>query len=227
MFTGIIEAVGTVVGVEAAARRHGAGAAAHRLSIDLGPLADGLEPGASVAVSGVCLTLAARSGAAGGFDVVPESWRLTTLKQLRPGDKANLERSLRVGDRLDGHFVQGHVDGVGAVARVERGQGEWKLWVRTEATLMPCIVPKGSITLDGVSLTIVDVAGDRFSVALVPTTLERTTLGRLQAGHTLNIETDILARLVVNRLTALAGGGGAAPSSSLTLEKLRESGFAP
>ncbi len=223
MFTGIIEAVGTVVGAADAARGHAA-TAAHRLRIDLGALAEGLTPGASVAVNGVCLTLTAGAGAVGDFDVVPETWGRTTLSALRTGEQVNLERSLRVGDRLDGHFVQGHVDGVGRVDRIDRERGECKLWVRTDAGLLQFIVPKGSVALDGVSLTVVDVADERFSVALVPATLARTTLGRRRPGDSLNIETDILARVLVNRLDALAAGGAAA--AGVTLEKLRAGGFA-
>lgn len=222
MFAGIIEAIGTVVGVSAAPRRHDGGALAYRLEIDLGPLAEGLQHGASVAINGVCLTLAEGRGNVGGFDVVPETWRRSTLHQLKRGERVNLERSLRVGQPVHGHFVQGHVDGIGLVDRVERTRGEWKLWVRTEPALLPFIVRKGSIALDGTSLTIVDVAQDRFSVVIVPTTLERTILGRRQPGEQVNIETDILARLVVSRLDALAAADGPA---GLSWEKLREGGF--
>jgi riboflavin synthase len=199
---------------------------AHRLSIDLGTLAEGLRLGASVCVNGACLTLAEQGGTVGGFDVVPETWRRTALRGLRAGDPVNLERSLRVGDPLDGHFVLGHVEGVGVVDRVERGSGEWKLWVHAEPALMPAIVPKGSIALDGTSLTVVDAIENRFSVALVPTTLERTVLGRRGPGDQLNIETDILARLVARRLLALVGDSSAV-GSGLSWDKLREGGWLP
>lgn len=224
MFAGIIEAVGTVVGVSAAVRRQDGGGLAHRLEIDLGPLAEGLQHGASVAINGVCLTLAERRGTVGGFDVVPETWRQSTLHALKRGERVNLECSLRVGQPVDGHFVQGHVDGIGPVDRVERTQGEWKLWVRAEPALLPFIIRKGSIALDGTSLTIVDVVGDRFSVVLVPTTLERTILGHRRPGEHVNIETDILARLVVSRLEALAAAPGDGPAH-LSWEKLDRGGF--
>lgn len=228
MFTGIIQAIGTIVGTEATPRTRG-GAPAHRLEIDLGELATGLELGASVAVNGACLTLATKRDHIAGFDVVPETWRRTTLQALKPGDAVNLERALRVGDPIDGHFVQGHVDGTGIVERVERGQPEWKLTVRTDAALLPFIVPKGSIAIDGTSLTVVDVTAAGFSVAIVPTTLERTTLGQRRVRDQVNLETDILARLVVSRLTTLspAAASMAAESSALTLEKLRAGGYAP
>ena len=166
MFAGIIEALGTVSGLETAPRRHADGAEAFRLNVDLGRLANGLRLGASVAVNGACLTLAEQHGTVGGFDVVPETWRRTTLSRLRVHDPVNLERSLRVGDPVDGHFVQGHVEGIGVVEQVEHTQGEWLLWVQTDAALMPAIIPKGSIALDGTSLTIVGVAECRFSVVL-------------------------------------------------------------
>lgn len=240
MFAGIVEALGKVVRVGAAARRAPTGAPAQRLDLELGKLLDDLQPGASVAVNGVCLTLAGRSGPVGAFDVIPETWCSTNLRTLRIGDPVNIERSLRVGDRLDGHFVQGHVDGVGRVERIERG-AEWKLWVTVEPALLPFIVRKGSIALDGTSLTIVDVGPAEFSVALIPTTLERTVLGRRRPGDLVNVETDILARLVVARLVALglpgtlaeapteAGGppepGRGRAGSAISFESLREGGY--
>lgn len=229
MFAGIVEHVGTVVGIERAgsAREGGAGGDAAkgnvRLDVELGELADGLALGASVAVNGVCLTLAALSGRQGGFDVIPETWRATNLSRLGSGDAVNLERSLRTGDRIDGHFVQGHVDAVGEVRRVDRGGGEWMLWMRVPRPLMRYIVRKGSIAIDGVSLTVVQTQQDAFSVALIPTTLERTVLGKRRAGDAVNIETDILARLVVDRLEGMLGGDSRA--DGVTIEKLREFGF--
>ena len=225
MFAGIIAQVAPVVGVEATPRPRSGGALAHCLRIELGPLADGLALGASVAVNGACLTLAERTGTVGEFDVVPETWGRTTLRQLQVGDLVNVECSLRVGDPVDGHFVQGHVEGIGVVDRVERGRGEWKVWVRPPAELLAAITPKGSIAVDGTSLTVVDVAADGFAVALVPTTLERTVLGRRRPGDRVNIETDILARIVLNRLAGLGGAATGAATASLSWDKLREEGF--
>jgi riboflavin synthase len=224
LFAGIIEALGTVVRVAPAPRNGSSATQAQRLEIDGQGLFAELRPGASVAVNGACLTLTAARQAIGCFDVIPETWHNTALRLLHAGDAVNLERSLRIGDRLDGHFVQGHVDGVGAVQRLERTGGEWKLWISAPPELLPYIVRKGSIALDGVSLTIVDVSGDAFSVALIPVTLERTVLGRRRPGDVVNVETDILARLVLSRLEALRG---AEPSSEkgITLEALRERGF--
>ncbi len=224
MFTGIIERVGTVIAVGDAPRRGAAGVHAHRLDVELGELATGLRPGASVAVNGVCLTLTDCLGTAGSFDVVPETWQRTTLCMLRPGEGVNLERALRVGDPLDGHFVQGHVESVGTVTRIERGGGEWKLWVTFAAPLRACIVPKGSVAIDGVSLTVVAVDARHFSVVLIPTTLERTVLGQRQPGAGVNLETDILARIVQHQAQNTPAS---TPHTAdrVTWEHLRESGF--
>lgn len=226
MFAGIIESVGKVVAVRRSAT-DAQGAGAWCLEVDLGDLLADVQPGASVAINGVCLTLVERRGPVGGFDVVPETWRLANLRFLQTGDLVNAERSLRVGDRLDGHFVQGHVDGVGTVERVQRDRGEYRVWVAAGPDLMPYIVRKGSIALDGVSLTVVDVEDSRFSVVLIPTTLEKTVLRRRQPGDRVNIETDILARLIVSRLEALGEGGMRRERGGLSWERLRESGFAP
>lgn len=241
MFTGIVQAVGKVTGVAPAPR---AGTDAQRLNVDLGalvkpaPVVGALvksEPGAvaraapalgaSIAVNGVCLTVAELNGAVAGFDVVPETWRRTALPSLRAGDNVHLEPALKVGDALDGHFVQGHVDGVGAVERIERGAGEWKLWVGAPPELMRYIVPKGSIALDGTSLTVVDAREAHFSVALVPTTLERTTFARRRPGDQVNIETDILARLVLTRLEALLGRRSGEAPGGITWAQLQAGGY--
>ncbi len=222
MFSGIVEAIGRVERLSGP-QPDPAGTPAYRLEIAAGDLFADLALGASVAVNGACLTLAQRHAQSGRFDVIPETWRNTSLQTLRVGDPVNLERSLRVGDRIDGHFVQGHVDGVGTVQRVE-ATGQWKLWVAAPAHLLPYLVRKGSVTLDGTSLTIVDVAADGFSVALIPTTLERTVLARRRPGDPVNIETDVIARIVVGYLHAGDANPAAAPSG-LTLERLRADGF--
>jgi riboflavin synthase len=231
MFTGIIERVCSVVSMRPAQRADAGMATASgggaRLEIELDTLVADLVLGASMSINGVCLTLAERRGTVGGFDVVPETLRRSNLRFLQAGDKVNVERSLRVGDRLDGHFVQGHIDGTGKVDRIERDRGEHTLWVAVDAEQVPYIVPKGSIAIDGTSLTVVGLEGSCFSVALIPTTLERTTLGRRQVGDQVNIETDIFARLVVSRLAALTDGAPAATGGGLTWQQLQESGFLP
>jgi riboflavin synthase len=219
MFAGIVETLGEVTHVGPARAAHGGTAV--RIEIRLGALLDGLPLGASMAVNGVCLTLAESRDGIGGFDVVPETLRRTTLGALRPGDPVNVERSLRVGDRIDGHFVQGHVDAVGVVNRIANSGGDYKLWIATDAGALAHIIPKGSIALDGTSMTVVDVTADAFSVVVVPTTWQRTTLGRRRPGDRVNIETDILVRTILGRFPL----GEAAAARGVTWETLRANGF--
>ncbi|MCK4601906.1 MAG: riboflavin synthase [Phycisphaerae bacterium] len=212
MFTGIVRHVGIVRDVRSA----GDG---KRLGIDLGPLAEGLSPGESVAVAGACLTAAEISASNVIFDVVGETLSRTTLGELRAGAKVNLERSLRLGEALDGHLVQGHVDGTARVARVNR-TGQWIVEFDAPAELTDMMVPKGSVAIDGVSLTLVNVADGRFSVALIPTTLGRTTAGKLAVGERVNVETDIIGKCVRRYLQQRGNTAG-----GVTMEKLREAGF--
>ncbi len=231
MFAGIVEKVCKVTAVRPGGSAKGGAPApacdAVRLDVELGEIVADLRLGASVAINGVCLTLAEHQGSVGGFDIVRETWRLTNLQYLKTGDLVNAERSLRVGDRLDGHFVQGHVDGVGRIERIQRERGEYRVWITVDADLMPYIVRKGSIAVDGVSLTIADAESGRFSVVLIPTTLARTVLGRRQPGDRVNVETDILARLIISRLETLTGVAARAIRDGLTWERLQESGFLP
>lgn len=210
MFTGIIRHVGTVQAVDAAPQ-------GRRLRIDLGPLREHLACGDSVAVNGACLTASAVEAPGVVFDVVRETLERTTLGALGPGAKVNLERALRAGDGLDGHLVQGHVDGVAQVGAIRRG-GRWVVEFAAPTELAYLMVPKGSVAVDGVSLTLVDVGPAGFSVALIPTTLGETTLAGLSVGTKVNIETDVIGKYVHK---FLSGGGG-----GVTLEKLREAGFA-
>lgn len=209
MFTGLVQAIGVVVTAE----RTAAGA---RLEIDPGGWLHRPALGESICVSGCCLTVAEPPAAPGGalaFDVVYETLEMTTLGTFRAGTRVNLERSLTAADLLGGHMVQGHVEGVGTVERVKRGD-EWRVRVRPPTGLMEFIVPKGSVTVDGVSLTVAAVdpgrsgSGGWFEVALIPTTLRLTTLGELSEGSRCNLETDIIARTVVHWLRAY---GGAVP----------------
>lgn len=220
MFCGMVEGLGSVVSLEGPLRRDGQGPLIHRLSIRAAALFADLRPGASVAVNGVCLTLVAHKSECAEFDVVIETMRCTNLGRIRSGDPVNLERSLRPVDRIDGHFMQGHVDATGVLERIERQGGEHKLWVTTEDGAMRYVIPKGAIALDGVSLTVVDVRAGCFSVVLIPTTLERTTFGKRREGDSLNIETDIISRTVVHTLQQMSLGG----DESLR-QRLADSGF--
>ncbi len=200
MFTGLIETLGSV----ACSETDGMGG--RNLTITAKPITTELRLGESVAVNGVCLTVIAADSAHAQFQVGPETLDRTNLGQLKLDDPVNLERSLAVGARLGGHFVLGHVDGVGQLTHREI-QGEWELLqFRCSSHLTKQMVKKGSIAVDGISLTLVDVVSDGFSVMLIPHTRRHTTLGPKQVGDPVNLETDILAKHVEKMLGALAKG---------------------
>lgn len=188
MFTGIVEELGTVVS------RTGEATAA--LVIDAPGVASGLGVGASVAVNGVCLTATEVAGDSFRVDVVGETLARTALGRLGPGDRVNLERALPAGGRFDGHIVQGHVDGVGTVAALADDPGGRRMTVEVPPDLLRYIVVKGSVTVDGVSLTVAGLVGGGFEVALIPHTLAVTTLGERAVGDPVDIEVDILAKYV-------------------------------
>ena len=214
MFTGIIQHVGEVLSA-------GAVGGGRRLTVDLGPLAEGLAVGDSVAVDGACLTACAIRGATADFDLAGETVSRTTLGLAAPAAKVNLERPLRLADALDGHLVQGHVDGVAEVRRIERSADQWAVELSAPAGLTDEMVEKGSVALAGVSLTLTSAGDGTFAVALVPTTLAKTTLAGLAPGAKVNVETDVIGKYVRRYLRQLSGGSG-----GLTLEKLRDAGFA-
>jgi riboflavin synthase len=198
MFTGIIEALGTVGRVDS-------GAEGARLVVRAGAVIDDARIGESIAVNGVCLTITALNGGTFTADVSLETLRRSTLGGLRGGDPVNLERPLRVDQRLGGHIVQGHVDGVGTITGVRpEGDGIW-MRLAPPAALLPLLVEKGSVAIDGVSLTVAGLADDGFAVALIPHTLAVTTLGRRRAGEQVNIEVDILAKYVQRLLEGARG----------------------
>lgn len=200
MFTGIVEELGEVVAVE----EHGD---SRRFRLR-GPLVTAdAGHGDSIAVNGVCLTVVDHGDGEFAADVMAETLHRTGLGALRPGARVNLERPMALGGRLGGHLVQGHVDGTGVVVHREPGD----LWEAVRISLPPAltryVVEKGSITVDGVSLTVVEAAADSFTVSLIPTTLGLTTLGLRQPGETVNLEVDVLAKYVERLLTH--GGPGA------------------
>lgn len=187
MFTGLVETMGEVVGMQP----DGAG---RRLTLRVGAFVGEPELGDSIAVNGACLTVIGKAGDDLAFQVAPETLRKTNLGSLHIGSRVNLERALRLGDRLGGHWVQGHVDGT-AMLQERRPDGDWEMfWFAADPALTHHMVPKGSIALDGVCLTLVDVDSERFSMALIPHTLSVTTFGGLQPGAVVNVETDILAK---------------------------------
>lgn len=200
MFTGLVEACGTVAKITP----EGDGV---RLEIAVPPLlvAGDISLGDSIAVSGCCLTVISIRDTHWEFQAGTETLSKTHLGQLRPGSRVNLERALQVGSRLGGHFVQGHVDGVGQVAQVEP-HGDWTdLHFQIPRALARYMVPKGSIAIDGVSLTLVRAEPERISVALIPHTLSATTLGALRPGDPVNLEVDMLAKYVERLLADRPG----------------------
>ncbi len=215
MFTGLVERMGTVRSVRPAA--HGA-----RLEIDAAGWPPRAQSGESIAVDGCCLTLVSAESGSLAFDVVPQTLSRTTLGGWAPGRRVNLERSATPSTLLGGHLVQGHVDGVGRVESVTAHAGDWRVRFLTPPEVAPFVAARGSIAVNGVSLTVADVtaapsreaAADPsatiVTVALIPETLERTNLAMLDAGHEVNLEADAIARLVdaaVRRVLAERGGG--------------------
>lgn len=188
MFTGIVERTAVVRSVHQAA-------AAHRLLVDADAWPPDPHRGESISLNGCCLTLVESIDGALAFDVIPQTLARTVLGAWRAGTRVNVERSATVTTLLGGHLVQGHVDGVGRVRRVDR-QGEWRLRIAAPDDVRCFLVPRGSVAVDGVSLTIAAVEGGDFEVCLIPETLERTTLGTLEAGASVNLEADAIAKLV-------------------------------
>mgnify|MGYP001056637584 CR=1 FL=1 len=222
MFTGLIEAVCTVDSVRQSA-------CAMQLTIDLGKLApasnkraqaEETKIGDSIAVNGVCLTIAGLQGSLAGFDLSGETLAKSTLGRLKLSSLVNVERALRPTDRLGGHFVQGHIDGTATIKAIDR-QGQFadmKFAVGPE--MLDQMVAKGSVAVDGISLTIADMNRNTFSVAIIPETLEKTTLGTAKIGDTVNIETDIIAKIIKKQLDKILP-----QKQKLTVEKLKELGF--
>jgi riboflavin synthase len=180
-----------------------------RLTIETPRALPGLALGESIAVDGACLTVTARRGRRFAVDVSPETHRRTTLGTLARGVRVNLERALRLGDRFGGHVVQGHVDGVGRVEAIRR-DGDWLLYrFRAPRALAPYLVEKGSIAVDGVSLTVFGCRGAGFTVALIPHTLARTTLGERRPGDRVNLEADVLLKHIAAMVRARGATLGA------------------
>lgn len=212
MFTGIVQKIGRLEALE-----HGR-AGGRRIRVTCDPWEDALVRGESVAVQGVCLTVAEVNKNGFAADLLEETISRTNLGKKSRGDRLNLERALRPSDRVGGHFVQGHVDGVGKVIRNAKAGSDWVLELSCGTQLTGDVVVKGSVAIDGVSLTVVELGDSGFSVRLIPTTLEDTSLGKLRSGDSVNIETDILAKYARK-------GARADVHGEVTLEKLRETGF--
>jgi len=185
MFTGIVEEMGRV-----------SSASAYRLEVSCERVMVDSDVDSSLAVNGVCLTVVRRGDKTLAFDVTPETLARSSLGRLRVGDPVNLERPITLSTRLGGHLVQGHVDGLGTVVSVEPNEAGATLSLRVPAGLMRYIVEKGSVCVDGISLTVAAVQGDTFSISLIPHTLEVTTLGTAAPGDPVNLEADVIAKYV-------------------------------
>jgi riboflavin synthase len=213
MFTGLIETVGEVKSVSA-------DAAGGVLTVDLGELARDGRTGDSIAVSGVCLTVTKLQGTTATFGMSPETLAKSTLGLLRPPMKVNIERAMKPSDRFGGHIVQGHIDGIGTVRAVKRLGGFADIEFDAPPELLAQMVAKGSVAVDGVSLTIAGIEPGGFRVAAIPETLNRTTLGNAYTGGRVNIEVDILVKIVRRQLEAILP-----QQPPLTVERLKQMGF--
>ena len=226
MFTGLVAELGTVLNLTEDTQTC-------RLAVRARKILPGLRLGDSVAVNGVCLTVVFLTGSSFTADVMPETLRSSNFCQLKPGSKVNLERTLRLADGLDGHLLLGHVEGVGVIASITK-EGNAELFrITAPADLLRYIIPKGSIAVDGISLTVTTVTDQDFGISLIPATRKSTTLGEKGVGGQVNLETDILAKYVERMLaarfsqTAIAGGRRRThvENADLTAEFLAKNGF--
>ena len=213
MFTGLIETICTVKSVRRSAE-------SMVLTIDLGKLADENKTGDSIAISGACLTIAKLQGSLASFDVSAETLAKSTLGKLKPSSEVNVERSLKASDRFGGHFVLGHVDGTATVDAIDKAGKFANIKFAAKSELLDAIVVKGSVAVDGISLTIAAVDIKSFSVSIIPETLKRTTLGKATIGDCVNIETDIIVKTIKRQLDEILP-----KKQGLTAEKLRQLGY--
>ena len=193
MFTGIIVGTGKVIKIDQKTKNR----SAIQMTVDLGKYASGLKIGQSVAINGVCLSATKISRNKCVFEMIDETTKKTDLGNVKAGSTVNVERSLKVGDRLEGHFVLGHIDGVATITKIEKKPKEVKIWFKVPKKLTKYVVKKGSIALDGISLTLVDVKKDIVSVCLIPHTINVTNFKSKKIGDKLNIETDVLGKYVL------------------------------
>jgi riboflavin synthase alpha subunit len=201
VFTGIIETVGKVARIQRSADLAS-------LEVEAPAVTEGVKLGDSIAVNGVCLTVTGIDGARVTFQAIAETLLCSNLGELVAGSPVNLERAVRADQRLDGHVVQGHVDATGLIRSLERDGDDVRLFVDCDAAFADLLVDKGSVTIDGVSLTVVRAGSTGFDVALIPHTLEATTLGRRRAGERVNLEADVLGKYVKRYVERILGGRG-------------------
>jgi riboflavin synthase len=193
MFTGIVEGIGKIKKISKATKNR----SAIQMVVNLGKYGKGLKKGQSVALNGVCLTVTKLSKTDCTFEMIDETTKKTDLGNLKPGGIVNIERSLKAGDRLEGHFVLGHVDGVGIIKKIQKKPKEVQVWFEVPKSLSKFIVKKGSIAMDGISLTVVDIKNNLASICLIPHTIEVTNFKTKNIGDKVNIETDILGKYIL------------------------------
>ena len=193
MFTGIIEGIGKVEKIKKSTKNR----SAVQMTVNLGKNSKGLKIGQSVALNGVCLTVTKKLQNKCNFEMIDETTKKTDLGNLKEGSIVNVERSLKAGDRLEGHFVLGHVDGVGTIKKIQKKPKEVQVWFEVPKSLSKYVVKKGSIAVDGISLTVVDVKKNLASVCLIPHTIDVTNFKTRSIGDKVNIETDILGKYIL------------------------------
>jgi len=213
MFTGLIEAVCTVMSVRRSE-------STMLLTIDLGELAGDSKIGDSIAINGVCLTIARLEGGIATFELSGETLARSTLNKLKPSSQVNVERAIKAADRFGGHFVQGHIDGTATIKTIDKHGRFADMKFAAEPGLLNAMVVKGSVAVDGISLTIASIEQNSFTVALIPETLNKTTLSKVKIGDEVNIETDIIVKTIKTQLEKILP-----QKQSLTAEKLKELGF--
>jgi riboflavin synthase len=211
MFTGIVEEMGSVKEF-----RRGAGAA--RLTISASTVLEATATGESICVNGVCLTVVEKDGTSFSADVAAETLKVTNLGELRIGQKVNLERAMTLSGRIGGHLVTGHVDAVGTMKEKRQEGNSWRIFIEAPESALRYVIKKGSIAVDGISLTVADVEKSRFSVAIIPHTAQVTTLGLRTPGDSVNLETDIIGKYVERLLQGRVESG-------LSLDFLKGQGF--
>ncbi|MFK7790224.1 MAG: riboflavin synthase [Phycisphaeraceae bacterium] len=219
MFTGIVQTTAKII--DSTATQTG-----RRLIVERGKLQGVVQHGDSICVSGVCLTAVEITDEQLGFDVIHETLMKTSVGALGVGDLVNLEPAVTPSQPMGGHFMQGHVDSLAVIDAIHTDGGEWRITLKPandSADLMAYIIPRGSVAIDGISLTLARVSDDSFDVALIPATLELTTLGQRSVGDHVNIEADILAKTIVHQMQRMQGNAEA--KQPVTLDLLREAGF--
>lgn len=216
MFTGLVEEIGTIRKVDSSGN-------SAVIEIEAKKVLDGVKLGDSISTNGVCLTVVSYTDSSFTVDVMPESIRMSNLKDIAKGSRVNLERALSLGDRLGGHLVSGHIDGTGTVKSIKEEDNATWLEIETEGEILKYIVYKGSIAIDGTSLTVAEVGKDSFKVSIIPMTKDETTLLSKKLGEVVNLECDMIGKYIERFLTYREE---TEPKSSIDMDFLRENGFA-